>query len=93
METAMMIKDPEQLLLAAEVLKLAKEMHTASLHTAHAASQHQEFDSVSDQYVEAAYRKLVAIGWKMTAIQGKDDGEAATRAIDATVPKMPGAPS
>lgn len=79
----MMIKDPAQLLLAAEVLKLAKEMHTASVHTTHAASPHQEFDSVSDQYVEAAYRKLFAISWKITAIQGKDDGEASMRQIDA----------
>lgn len=86
----MMIKDPAQLLLAAEVLKLAKEMHTASVHTTHAASPHQEFDSVSDQYVEAAYRKLVAISWKMTAIQGKDDGEAAMRTIDAIVTEKPG---
>lgn len=86
----MMIKDPAQLLLAAEVLKLAKEMHTVSVHTTHAANPHQEFDSVSDQYVEAAYRKLFAISWKITAIQGKDDGEAALSNIDAIVSKKPG---
>lgn len=88
----MMIKDPQQLLLAAEVFKLAKELHAARVRGTQLSDKPWDVlrpwnENIAEESVEMAYRTLIAIGHKIAAMQAEDDGEASMRQIDAMLGK------
>ena len=87
-----MIKEPEQLIAAAEIYKVACELRADKLANdtrAHASLNLGEWYQMNTPltFVEQAYRNLVAVAAQVQAIQGKDDGEASMRMIDSMLGK------
>jgi hypothetical protein len=87
-----MIKEPEQLIAAAEIYKVACELRADKLANdtrAHASLNLGQWHQVNPPlaFVEQAYRTLVAVAAQIQAVQGKDDGEASMREIDSMLNK------
>ena len=85
----MMIKNADQLLVAAEVMKIAKELQLAQLQADMGAAPNRQLNEAAwfvenslPMFAKQAYRNLTAFSAHLDAIVGEDSAAASMMAID-----------